>query len=193
MSETVTAQGERTGKKSADGSRGGSAARSVMSNHQNHAENGTFSAVAGQSQGEPSEFIPILPADIAAGQSPDSVFHFLGSKTDPILHVQYPRPWNHVAHFVAKRGEIPENSIWRRGRDSNPRYREGTHDFESCALNRTQPPLRGASGSGLTIGHGGRESQDTRTMRTGTTVCERPHEPVVSGRRSGSDVPRAVR
>ena len=113
MSETVTAQGERTGKKSADGSRGGSAARSVMSNHQNHAENGTFSAVAGQSQGEPSEFIPILPADIAAGDGPDSAFRFLGSKTDPILHVQYPRPWNHVADFVAKRGEIPENSIWR--------------------------------------------------------------------------------
>ena len=70
-----------------------------------------------------SAFIPILPADIAAGDGPDSAFHFLGSKTDPILHVQYPRPWNHVADFVAKRGEIPENSIWRRGRDSNPRTR----------------------------------------------------------------------
>ena len=131
MSETVTAharlrdasarQAVRTEKKSADGSRGGSAARSVVSHHQNHPENGTFSAVEVQSLGEQSQFIPILPADIAAGQSPDSVFNFLGSKTDPILHVQYPRPWNHVADFVAKRGEIPENSIWRRGRDSNPR------------------------------------------------------------------------
>jgi len=29
------------------------------------------------------------------------------------LHVSYPSPWNLVADFVAKRGEIPENSIWR--------------------------------------------------------------------------------
>ena len=81
-----------------------------MSNHQNHPENGTFSAVEVQSQGEQSEFIPILPADVSAG---DSAFRFLGSKTDPILHVSYPSPWNLVAHFVAKRGESPENSIWR--------------------------------------------------------------------------------
>ena len=123
MSETVTAPRGRVEEKSQepdgasvrsmDGPRGGPAARSVMSNHQNHTENGTFSAVEVQSQGEQSQFIPILPADIAAGDGPDSVFHFLGSKTDPILHVQYPRPWNHVADFVAKRGEIPENSIWR--------------------------------------------------------------------------------
>jgi len=130
MSETVTAparlrnasawQGERTGKKSADGSRGGSAARSLVSNHQNHPENGTFSAVAVQSQGEQSEFIPILPADIAAGDGPDhasggqvSAFNFLGSKTDPILHVQYPSPWNIVADFAANRGENRRNSRWR--------------------------------------------------------------------------------
>ena len=55
------------------------------------------------------------PDDAAAppGQAPDSVFHFLGSKTDPILHVQYPRPWNVVADFAARRGKNPENRNWR--------------------------------------------------------------------------------
>ena len=134
MSETVTAharlrdasarQAVRMGSESEDESRGGSAARSTLSpdngkreGSQESQQNRAFSSRPRASRGRPAEvesaFIPILPADIAAGQSPDSVFHFLGSKTDPILHVQYPRPWNHVADFVAKRGEIPENSIWR--------------------------------------------------------------------------------
>ena len=148
MSETVTAharlrdasarQAVRTENKSADGSRGGPAARSVMSNHQNHAENGTFSAVAGQSpESQParrsrsevgSEFFPILPADVSAG---DSAFRFLGSKTDPILHVSYPSPWNVVADFTARRGENRKNSNWRREWDSNPRYPKGTPVFET--------------------------------------------------------------
>ena len=140
MSETVTAHAVRVGEKSQepdgasvrsmDGSRGGPAARSprrqdfggqaVMSNHQNHAENGTFSAVARQSpESQParrslgevgSEFFPILPADVSAG---DSAFRFLGSKTDPILHVSYPSPWNVVADFAAKRGENRRNQNWR--------------------------------------------------------------------------------
>jgi hypothetical protein len=121
--------------RSKDESRGGSAARSLRrqdfggqatlspdngkrEGSQESQQNRAFSSRPRASRGRAAEvesaFIPILPADIAAGQSPDSVFHFLGSKTDPILHVQYPRPWNHVADFVAKRGEIPENSIWRR-------------------------------------------------------------------------------
>ena len=114
----------RTEKKSADESRGGPAARSNLSpeigqraGSQESQENRAFSrrpaSSAGRASEGRSEFIPILPADIAAGDRPDSAFRFLGSKTDPILHVQYPRPWNHVADFVAKRGEIPENSIWR--------------------------------------------------------------------------------
>jgi len=121
MSETVTAharlrdasarQAVRTEKKSADGPRGGPAARSVMSNHQNHAENGTFSAVAGQSPESSAEFFPILPADVSAG---DSAFRFLGSKTDPILHVSYPSPWNVVADFAAASGENRRNQNWRR-------------------------------------------------------------------------------
>jgi len=141
MSETVTAharlrdasarQAVRMGSESEDQSRGGSAARSTLSpdngkreGSQESQQNRAFSSRPRASRGRSAEgetaFIPILPADIAAGQSPDhacgvasSVFHFLGSKTDPILHVQYPRPWNHVADFVAKRGEIPENAIWR--------------------------------------------------------------------------------
>ena len=130
MSETVSAPRGRVQEKSQepdgasvrsmDGPRGGSAARSVMSNHQNHAENGTFSAVAGQSpESQParrsrgevgSEFFPILPADVSAG---DSAFRFLGSKTDPILHVSYPSPWNVVADFAARRGENCANQNWR--------------------------------------------------------------------------------
>jgi len=130
MSETVTAHAVRVGEKSQepdgasvrskDGSRGVPAARSVMSNHQNHAENGTFSAVAGQSpESQParrsrgevgSEFFPILPADVSAG---DSAFRFLGSKTDPILHVSYPSPWNVVADFAASSGENRRNQNWR--------------------------------------------------------------------------------
>jgi len=130
MSETVTAPRGRVQEKSQepdgasvrskDGPRGGSAARSVMSNHQNHTENGTFSAVAGQSpESQParrslgevgSQFIPILPADVSAG---DSAFRFLGSKTDPILHVSYPSPWNVVADFAASSGENRRNQNWR--------------------------------------------------------------------------------
>ena len=135
-------QAERMGSQSEDESRGGSAARSPRrqdfggqaslspdngkrEGSQESQQNRAFSSRPRASRGRAAEvesaFIPILPADIAAGQSPDSVFHFLGSKTDPILHVQYPRPWNHVADFVAKRGEISGNSVWRRVRDSNPR------------------------------------------------------------------------
>jgi len=123
MSETVTAPRGRVQEKSQepdgaavrsmDGPRGGSAARSVMSNHQNHPENGTFSAVAGQSPESSSEFFPILPADVSAGDGPDSAFGFLGSKTDPILHVSYPTPWNVVADFAAASGENRRNQNWR--------------------------------------------------------------------------------
>ncbi len=144
MSETVTAHAVRVGEKSQepdgasvrsmDGSRGGSAARSTLSpeigkrvgsqkSQQNKVISGRAASAAGRSSQGRSAFIPILPADISAGHGPDSAFHFLGSKTDPILHVQYPSPWNLVADFAAKRGENRENSNWRRGRDSNPRYR----------------------------------------------------------------------
>jgi hypothetical protein len=148
--------------RSMDGSRGGSAARSNLSpeigkrvgsqkSQQNKVISGRAASAAGRSSqgrlarrslGEVgSAFIPILPADIAAGQSPDSVFHFLGSKTDPILHVQYPRPWNHVADFAPLRGENRKNSNWRREWDSNPRTLAGRR-FSRPVLSSTQPSLR---------------------------------------------------
>ncbi len=36
--------------------------------------------------------------------------------------------------------------LWRRGRDSNPRYRKGTDDFKSPAFDQTRPPLRWDNG-----------------------------------------------
>ena len=76
---------------------------------------------AGRSSENHLEYIPILPADISVSDGAESAFRFLGSKSDPILHVSYPSPWNIVADFTAKSGENRENSNWRRGGDSNPR------------------------------------------------------------------------
>jgi hypothetical protein len=130
MSETVTAharlrdasarQAVRIGNESEDESRGGPAARSNLSpeigqragsqeSQENRAVSRRPASAAGRASEGRSGFIPILPADIDAGQSPDSVFHFLGSKTDPILHVQYSRPWNVVADFADQRGENRAN------------------------------------------------------------------------------------
>ena len=134
-------QAVRMGSESEDLSRGGPAARSPRrqdfggqatlspdngkrEGSQESQQNRAFSSLPRASRGRPrasrgrsaegeTAFIPILPADIAAGQSPDSVFHFLGSKTDPILHVSYPSPWNVVADFAARRGENRRNQNWR--------------------------------------------------------------------------------
>ena len=125
MSETVTAHAVRVGEKLKDVPRGGSAARSALSpeigkrveSHEAQ-QNRAFSRRPASSAGRASEgrsvFIPILPADIAAGHGPDSAFRFLGSKTDPILHVSFPSPWNLVADFAPLRGENRKNSKWRR-------------------------------------------------------------------------------
>ena len=130
MSETVTAHAVRVGEKSQepdgasvrskDGSRGGPAARSSLSaeigkragsqeSQENRAVSRRPASSAGRASEGRSEFIPILPADIAAGDRPDSAFRFLGSKTDPILHVSFPSPWNVVADFAATSGENREN------------------------------------------------------------------------------------
>ena len=134
MSETVTAHAVRVGEKSQepdgasvrskDGSRGGPAARSNLSpeigqragsqeSQENRAVSRRPASSAGRASEGRSEFIPILPADIAAGDRPDSAFRFLGSKTDPILHVSYPSPWNVVADFAASSGENRRNQNWR--------------------------------------------------------------------------------
>jgi hypothetical protein len=71
--------------------------------------------VTAAASGEWSEFIPILPADVASlsggsqaegGQSV-AVFRSLGSKSDPVLHVRFPAPWSIVA-------ENRKISNWRR-------------------------------------------------------------------------------
>jgi hypothetical protein len=71
--------------------------------------------VTAAASGEWSEFIPILPADVAslsggrqaAGGQAVTVFRSLGSKTDPVLHVRFPAPWSVVA-------ENRRISNWRR-------------------------------------------------------------------------------
>ena len=75
------------------GPRGGSAARSAFQTSENPQQSGFFSTV----EENESPFIPILPADVSAVASSGEVFRSLGSKTDPVLHVRFPRPWSVVA------------------------------------------------------------------------------------------------
>jgi hypothetical protein len=101
-----------------DGLRGGSAARSPISADTGKRvesprieENKAISrpstdgvTVTAAESGDWSEFIPILPADVAslsggsqaAGGQAVTVFRSLGSKTDPVLHVRFPAPWSVV-------------------------------------------------------------------------------------------------
>ena len=141
MSETVTAHAVRVGDnsqqpdgvsvRSMDVPRGGSAARSDISpeikklvGSQKTLVNKAISRLPRASRGRPAssagrssennlEYIPILPEEISVNDGADSAFRFLGSKTDPILHVSYPSPWNIVADFAAKSGETRKNSKWR--------------------------------------------------------------------------------
>ena len=85
------------------GPRGGSAARSAFQTSENPQQSGFFSTV----EENESPFIPILPADVSAVASSGEVFRSLGSKTDPVLHVRFPRPWSVVA-------ENRSISNWRR-------------------------------------------------------------------------------
>jgi hypothetical protein len=63
--------------------------------------------VAAAASGDVAEFVPILPADVAAGGQAVTVFRSLGSKTDPVLHVRFPAPWS----VVVRNRRI---SNWRR-------------------------------------------------------------------------------
>ena len=109
------------------GPRGGSAARSAFQTSEDPQQSGFFSTV----EENESPFIPILPADVSAVASAGEVFRSLGSKTDPVLHVRFPRPWSVVA-------ENRESSNWRRGRDSNPRYSfRSTHALQACPINHS--------------------------------------------------------
>ena len=93
----------------------GGAARSAFQTSENPQKIGALVA----SRPAPSGFFPILPADVSAVASSGEAFRSLGSKTDPVLHVRFPRPWSVVAEIT----ENPNIQNWRRGRDSNPRYR----------------------------------------------------------------------
>jgi hypothetical protein len=84
------------------GPRGGSAARSAFQTSENPQQSGFFSTV----EEDESPFIPILSADVSAVASSGEVFRSLGSKTDPVLHVRFPRPWSVVA-------ENRKNQNWR--------------------------------------------------------------------------------
>ena len=92
--------------------RGGSAARSACPNTEFPLQNGSFSFVADPE----APFVPILPQDVAAYIPADKIFQSLGSKTDPILHIQFSCLWG----IVARNRGVKK---WRRERDSNPRYR----------------------------------------------------------------------
>ena len=109
--------------------RGGSAARSAFPNPP---QNGPFSSVADPE----APFVPILPQDVAAYLPAAKIFRSLGTKTDPILHIQFTRLWGIVALNRHKKN-------WRRERDSNPRYRLlPVRRFSKPLLSATQPSLR---------------------------------------------------
>ena len=57
-----------------------------------------------------SDFIPILPDSEVAAAFGVKPFRSLGSRTDPILHVQFPMPWAIFAHADRKSGDF---SNWR--------------------------------------------------------------------------------
>jgi len=73
-----------------------------------HAQAGV--TVTASASADVAEFVPILPADVAAGGQSVTLFRSLGSKTDcappkpsakahPVLHVRFPAPWSVVAEF----------------------------------------------------------------------------------------------
>ena len=109
--------------------RGGSAARSACPNPP---QNGSFSFAADPE----APFIPILPQDVAAVAPAGKPFRSLGSKSDPILHIRFARPWAIVAQYQRK-------NKWRRERDSNPRPACAGSGFQD----RRDRPLRHLSTS----------------------------------------------
>ena len=77
---------------------GGSAARSACPNPENPPQNGSFSFVADPE----APFLPILPQDLSAVAPAAKIFRSQGSKSDPVLHIQYPPAWADVAQNVEK-------------------------------------------------------------------------------------------
>ena len=85
--------------------RGGSAARSACPNTDNPLQNGSISFVVDPE----APFLPILPEDVAAYFPAAEIFHSLGTKTDPILHIQFTRLWGIVAR---NRGIKKWRCVW---------------------------------------------------------------------------------
>ena len=83
--------------------RGGSAARSACLNPP---KNGPFSSVADPD----APFVPILPQEVVAYIPAEKIFRSLGSKTDPILHIQFTRLWEIVALNRLKKKWRP---VWK--------------------------------------------------------------------------------
>ena len=83
--------------------RGGSAARAACPNPP---QNGPFSSGADPE----APFVPILPEDVAAYIPAAKIFRSLGSKTDPILHIQFTRLWGIVALNRHKKNWRP---VWK--------------------------------------------------------------------------------
>lgn len=78
--------------------RGGSAAREASSETLNKdIDSEPLSAVSVDSSVSSSTLIPILSSEFADRASSRPVFRSLGSKSDPVLHVRYPKPWSVVA------------------------------------------------------------------------------------------------
>ena len=124
---------------------GGSAARSACPNPENPPKNGSFSFVADPE----APFLPILPQDLSAVAPAAKIFRSQGSKSDPVLHIQYPPAWADVV----ENGGIRK---WRRERDSNPRPACAGSGFQD----RRVRPLRHLSTvAGIKITQGGGESQ----------------------------------
>jgi hypothetical protein len=82
------------------------AARSACPNPENPPKNGSFSFVADPE----APFLPILPEDVAAYIPAAEIFHSLGTKTDPILHIQFTRLWGIVAR---NRGAKKWRPVWK--------------------------------------------------------------------------------
>ena len=88
--------------------RGGSAARAACPNPP---KNGPFSSVVDPD----APFVPILPQEVAAYIPAANIFRSLGSKTDPILHIQFTRLWGIVAR---NRGAKKWRCVWHQIRST---------------------------------------------------------------------------
>ena len=85
---------------------GGSAARSACPNPENPPQNGSFSFVADPE----APFLPILPQELSAVAPAAKIFRSQGSKSDPVLHIQYPPEWAEVAKYQGTRKWRP---VWK--------------------------------------------------------------------------------